>query len=101
MSTKWMLFDSVAKAQEMDLLIAANMTAMFPLNPQSHWADVQMLKSGGAMINGVLCVCGYVECSLERGYSQAQVTNYLAGVTWDTIGTYPEENPEEWFDPFE
>jgi hypothetical protein len=97
----WFLFTSIARAQTADLKIAQNMSAMFPLNPQEHYANIEMLKTGGVEIGGVTYVCGYRALDLERGYTQAQVDGYLADVEWDTVAEYPEGNETDWFDPFE
>lgn len=97
----WFLFTNIEKAQIADLKIAANQATMYPLNPWEHYANIEMLKTGGVEIDGVTYVCGYRALDLEGGYTQAQVDGYLVGVEWDAIAEYPQGHETDWFDPFE
>jgi len=80
---RWILFETVEKGQIAELQIAANMTTMFPQNPQEHYSNVQNLKTGGVEIDGKTVVCGFRKVDLEGGYTQAQVEGYLSNVEWD------------------
>lgn len=91
---QWILFSSLERGETADLQIAANMTAMYPQNPQEHYSSVNPLKTGGVMINGVLCVCGFPKVDIENGYTSEQIIGYMEDVEFDTEGTWTED----WFD---
>jgi hypothetical protein len=85
---RWILFETREKAEIADLQIAANMTAMFPLNPQEHFSYITNLKDGGIEIDGKTLVCGFRKVDLEGGYTQVQVDGYLSNVEWDAEADY-------------
>ena len=90
----WMLFETEEKCSIADLKIAENMSNMFPLNPQEHYASVNVLTAGPIVVNGKTVVCGFIKPTLENGYTQAQVTNYLADVEWDAEADWTQD----WFE---
>lgn len=94
MAYRWILFETRQKAEIADLQIAANMTAMFPQNPQEHFSCIDNFKTGGIEIDGKTLTCGFRKVDLEGGYTQAQVDGYLADVEWDAEADWDIN----WFD---